>query len=567
MKKTKSFLYLLGFFLICILLFFFVLYHYTTRQLNSSLSNSAENQLSFAYQRLEDKSSEIELLTASIMMENDVRYFSARLDDEASHYEYVQNLKRIKDMIRQRMQNASGVEAIHLYWPEDNLLISTKAGFSLDEEIIEIPIQAGEKWSNQQDRLSFSLSYPYLNREQQAVEFIVYTEMKPSFLNDIRKSVTTLEKSNALLELPDGYIMYESSNIDHDVVKEMTSMESEKIDKKEVTIDNEDFRVLSRSGKRNQIKIISYYDVGNLMRPIKQINGLTFISTFSVLFIGLLLIYVFYKNIFTQIGMLIRQFKNVENGDLEVVLPTKTNSEFDYVFDQFNQMVRGIDRLLNSLEKEYHLRDLAERKQLQAQINPHFLYNSLFYIVSMADNPEAVREMTMHLADYYQYRTETKDLVSLEEEIDFAHAYLSIISLRKQISYQINVETDISDIEVLPLLIQPLLENAIQHGIDKKEGAHQVILSIKKVTEGLEVSVSDDGNGLLESERSRLLDCINHHSSSNQSSIGLKNINQRLVNYYGKNSTLKIEREEELGGLKVSFVILKEDSDEIVNSG
>lgn len=565
MKKTKSFLYFLGFFLICILLFFFILYRYTTQQLNTSLSNSAKNQLSFAYQRLEEKSSEIELLTASIMMENDVRYFSSRINDENNHYEYVQNLKRIKEMIRQRMENASGVEAIHLYWPKENLLISTKAGFSFEDGMIKVPVAPGEKWSNNQDRLFYSLSYPYLNRESSSVEFIVYTEMKPSFLNDIRKSVTSLENSKALLELPDGYVMYQSSDRDHKVINEMIGTSSNTIDEREVKIYNEKLRILSRKGKKNQVKLITYYDVGNLMKPIIQINSLTFISTFSVLLIGIFLIYIFYKNIFSQIDGLIRQFKKVENGNFDVTLPAKTNSEFDYVFDQFHQMVKGIDHLLNSLEKEYHLRDLAERKQLQAQINPHFLYNSLFYIVSMAENSEAVREMTMHLADYYQYRTETKDLVLLEEEIDFAQSYLAIICLRKQITYQINVETDVSDIEVLPLLIQPLLENAIQHGIDKKEGAHQVILSIKKVAEGLEVSVSDDGTGLDTEERSRLYHSISQPNSYYEGSVGLKNINQRLINYYGKKSALKIERDKKLGGLRISFVILKEEDDEIVN--
>lgn len=391
--------------------------------------------------------------------------------------------------------------------------------------------------------------------------------MKPSFLNDIRQSVTSLDNSKALLELPDGYIMYEQTEVDKEVINKMKSIQAGESFEESTLLDTKEMRILSKTGKRNQVRMISYYDVGYLMKPIIRINILTFVSTISVFLIGLFLIHLFHKNIFTKIDVLIKQFKNIENGKLDITLPEETGSEFDYVFDQFNQMAGGVKRLLGSLEKEYTLRDLAERKQLQAQINPHFLYNSLFYIVSMAENSEAVREMTMHLADYYQYRTETNDLVLLEEEIAFSHSYLSIISLRKQIDYHIHVEADISDIELLPLLIQPLLENAVIHGIDKKEGAYRVILNVCRLADELEISVTDDGNGLSEDEITSLLTRINQLQTEHHRNVGLRNINHRLINYYGRQSRLKIERDSELGGLKISFVILKEANDEAINCG
>lgn len=551
MKKTKSFIYCLVFFLICILFLFFILYSYTTKQLSTSLSVSAENQLNYAYQRLEEKSSEIELLSASIMMENDIRYFSKRLDDDTNQYEYVQNLKRIKEMIRQRVDNSSGVESIHLYWPDNKLLISTKAGFSIEEDIIQYPIKDGEQWVNINDQLYFFVTYPYIQKDAQPIEFIIFAEVKKSFLNDIRQSVTSLENSKAFLVLPNGYIMYESSVSDSDIIHQANN---NKIDLK---INNKKIRVLSKTSPKNNVKIVSYYDSGNLLKPIFQINFISFIATSSVLLIGLVLIFIFYKNIFKKINVLINQFRNVENGNLEIITIEKSNSEFDYVFEQFNQMISGINKLLYSLEKEYHLRDLAERKQLQSQINPHFLYNTLFYIVSMADDAEAVREMTMHVADYYQYRTNTKDLVLLDEEIEFAQSYLSIIALRKQINYKIDMNCDVSEIEILPLLIQPLLENAIQHGIDEKEGAFQVALLITNYNNSLSITVSDDGNGLRQDEIDELLVTINQTNASVETRVGLRNINQRLINYYGKQSALKIEMDQNLGGLKVSFKIPK----------
>lgn len=111
------------------------------------------------------KSSEIELLASSIMMENDVRYLARRINDENNQYEYVQNLKKVKDMIRQRVENSSGVQAVHIYWPEEGLLLSTKPGFSLEDGIVDLSAAHGEKWQNIADQLYFSVSYPYIKEK------------------------------------------------------------------------------------------------------------------------------------------------------------------------------------------------------------------------------------------------------------------------------------------------------------------------------------------------------------------------------------------------------------------
>lgn len=305
--------------------------------------------------------------------------------------------------------------------------------------------------------------------------------------------------------------------------------------------------------------MISYFDIEAFMGPVRWINGLTFFVTFLILLLGMLIMYLFYKDILSQLDILILKFRKVENGDLTTRIENKSNNEFRYVFEQFNQMVTGVDRLLLSLNSEYQRRDTAERKQLQAQINPHFLYNSLFYIISVANDPNATRAMATNLAEYYQYRTRAKDLVLLEEEVGFARSYLSIMAMRKSIFYEIHVAEELLDEMLLPLLIQPLLENAIHHGIEEKEGAHRVSLSIYQLDSGYEISVEDDGKGLDDKAIIQLTKQINQTHRKDGQSIGLWNVNHRLINFYGSNARLRIEKSTQLGGLKVRFKMQGED--------
>ena len=219
-------------------------------------------------------------------------------------------------------------------------------------------------------------------------------------------------------------------------------------------------------------------------------------------------------------------------------------------------MTSSIQRLFRTLVKEMQQRDLAEERQFQSQIQPHFLYNSLFYIVSVADQPQDVRKMTRHLAEYYRYLSKAKDRVCIQDEVEFARHYLSIQALRKDFQFQISLEDHVGQELILPLLIQPIIENAIEHGIEAKDGAHQINLSVKRENSGIHISVSDDGPGMLLDDLETLYHFINqpHHQGG---SIGLWNVNQRLKNAYGKEAGLHLKIND-LGGLTIHFTINKE---------
>lgn len=546
-------------FLVLIFVVMSFLHTFTTKEINNSYTNAARNQLFYANESLAEKCSEIELLATAIMTNDTVRFFRNKINsDQAPFYMYIQDYKTITEYIYQWEFNSTGIDAIHIYWVEEDLIISTNSVIEVKEKNwIKDIHDKGKKWHSENKTLLFSTSYPYINAQASSTEYFVIIEMEESYLEGIREIATNIEGAEAFLKLPNGNFVASDESVAKSIDQELISGEKET----NLHVGGSQVKVLSVNNPNNDVQIVSYFDTRVFLAPVFTINLLTFSSTFVILIVGFLIIYLFYRNILSHLDLLVRKFKKVENGELTTRIDEHSSNEFHYVFDQFNQMVSGVERLLKSLNNEYQRYDLAERKLLQSQINPHFLYNSLFYIVSSADNPEIVRKMSWHLGDYYRYRTKVKDLVLLSEEIDFSKSYLSIIAIRKSIKYKICVEEDLLDEFLLPLLIQPLLENAIIHGIEGKEGAKQVILSVYSEQNFYHVSVEDDGYGLNENERERLSLMINSHESKNPS-VGLWNVNQRLLNYYGENSTLKISRSEKLGGFKVSFQLEKEIASE-----
>ena len=167
-----------------------------------------------------------------------------------------------------------------------------------------------------------------------------------------------------------------------------------------------------------------------------------------------------------QMNLLTEKLKQVEVGDLTVQIYKMPKNEFAYVFRQFNHMVRRTHELLEATVKEQELRNEAEMRQLQLQINPHFLYNSLSFIVTAADNPDAVTEMAVHLSQYYRYCTRKKSITTIQEEIDYARSYLEIMAMRKNIEYEIESDPELAACKIPPLILQPIIENAIEHAIE-----------------------------------------------------------------------------------------------------
>jgi two-component system sensor histidine kinase LytS len=199
---------------------------------------------------------------------------------------------------------------------------------------------------------------------------------------------------------------------------------------------------------------------------------------------------------------------------------------------------------MNKLQKlSEHVKE-AELKALQAQINPHFLFNSLTVISSLCrTDPPRARDLVYHLSTYFRQNLNgTRDMVSVNTEINHVKAYVEIE--RARLGNKLEVEYDVDEsatLELPPLLLQPIVENAIKHGIYPKNSTGHVRVQVKNEPEGTYISISDDGVGMNDETRNRI------QKKSNSGSIGLSNVMERLKGHFGERCTFKISSAINIG--------------------
>lgn len=231
------------------------------------------------------------------------------------------------------------------------------------------------------------------------------------------------------------------------------------------------------------------------------------------------------------------------------------------------ELISGLSQLLSNqleiakAEQSYQLAKEAEIKALQAQISPHFLFNSLNTVVSLIrTDPIKARKVLISLSHFLRKNVETTtaSLTTIEQEIAHVQAYLNIEQTRFEDRLTVNYELDQSllDFTIPPLTLQPIIENAMKHGINQRKADCRISISVTKDKEHIKVSVSDNGKGI-SAERKKKLG-IERVESETGTGMALYNVNRRLEMVFGEQAMLCIESEENEGTM-IHFTLPMEE--------
>ncbi|HEX3047663.1 MAG TPA: sensor histidine kinase, partial [Bacillota bacterium] len=237
-----------------------------------------------------------------------------------------------------------------------------------------------------------------------------------------------------------------------------------------------------------------------------------------------------------RIKKLAVQMKRIENGDFNAEIPPENQDEIGELTRNFNYMLIKVDTLMNDkylLGQE--IKNL-ELKALQAQINPHFLYNTLDLInwMSIRANVPQIRQVVEALSTFYRLSlSKGEDVVTLKNELDHIKSYVNIQNLRfeNKIHLKIDVPEALQDYLTLKLILQPIIENAILHGIlEKEEEAGEIHISASLDNKIITIQIADDGVGMTQEKASQIL---SHTSSDKYHGYGVKNIDERIKLNFG----------------------------------
>jgi two-component system sensor histidine kinase YesM len=260
----------------------------------------------------------------------------------------------------------------------------------------------------------------------------------------------------------------------------------------------------------------------------------------------------------------------ITQNDLKALVSHDNMDEITELGLNFNIMVGRIRELLDEKIQEQENLKKAELKALQAQINPHFLYNTLDTIVWMAEanKSDQVIEIVRVLSSFFRIAlSKGKDWIPIRQEIEHVQSYLTIQKMRYRdiLDYKIEVDDDILDSTILKLTLQPLAENALYHGIKNKRGGGMIIIRARRANQTqVLLEVQDDGVGFtpykLAQIRATLQDDMGKISGKD-GGFGLENVNKRIELYYGKQYGLSVESEYQTGTRVMVTIPLQLDGD------
>ncbi|MDR1108923.1 MAG: sensor histidine kinase [Spirochaetaceae bacterium] len=260
------------------------------------------------------------------------------------------------------------------------------------------------------------------------------------------------------------------------------------------------------------------------------------------------------RRISKPIKELRRSMVAVEQGNFDIQADIRSSNEIGELGKDFNIMVGEIKELLRRVTLEQEQKRKSELKALQMQINPHFLYNTLDSVIWMAEGGKQAEVIAMSSALARLFRlsiSKGKEIIDVASEIEHVKNYLTIQKIRykDRLDYRIEVEEGIKFFQIVKIILQPLVENAIYHGIKNSAAAGTVVISGRRTPEGMELAVRDDGAGMdaaaLERVRQRLRSPF--LETPEPGGVGVRNVDERIKLYFGPAYGLEFESRENEG--------------------
>jgi len=297
---------------------------------------------------------------------------------------------------------------------------------------------------------------------------------------------------------------------------------------------------------RETIFQYTYYEINEIQKSYQEYQEFfkTMIVVLAIAFVFILGLTIFLSyQIPLSITRPIRKLnvvtKQVAKGNLAVRSNVKTGDEVGMLSDSLNTMIDKINELLEQVTKEQVRLRKAEFELLQSQINPHFLYNTLDAIIWLAESGEQKKVVSMvrSLSEFFRTSlNQGKDIVSIKEELMHVRSYLEIQQMRYQdiLNYEIQVPEELFAYRIPKITIQPLVENALYHGIKNKRGSGKIEIRGRKEVDYFVMEIEDNGIGIKEERLKQVREGIWQKVLTGKDIYGLYNVNERIRLNFGE---------------------------------
>ncbi|PAD91010.1 sensor histidine kinase [Shouchella clausii] len=324
---------------------------------------------------------------------------------------------------------------------------------------------------------------------------------------------------------------------------------------------------------QNQLRIVSIIHTDDIVGAAKKLSYFGILVTGLGIAFSLFLIVWFSWGYVNRLSRLSATMKEVAQGNLTTKVALDGTDEIGQISLQLNKMIDDLNKSIAQVLEANEQKTALERKQnemkfkmMASQMNPHFLFNTLEAIRMRAhmSNETDIAKAVKRLGQLLRKSLEVgSSMIPLKEELEMVRSYLEIQSFRygERLTYDMDDAVTIDNVAVIPLTIQPLVENAVSHGLEAKEADGYVNICIKQAEDGTWIEVSDNGIGMGPKRQQEVQAMIEDPLEKPENRIGLRNVHQRLKQTYGTDGLLISSSQGE--GTTVRFLIPKEEGSHV----
>lgn len=546
-----------------------VIYNWGIGTLRERIAETNINQVSFFLEGLEKDIERIQKLQLDCLSDSNLNRL-ASIPDSLSNMDRLQAMLNLRQRLQTIKGSSSYIQEVTVYIPSIEKTMTGDGPGPFDnvkfDELGAEYLKNGPQLVYDEKKIFLNTAYPYpyiYNGNKKSPLFIISIEISEEKIKEGMRSLVNGGDEDVVLYSPRTRMkltVNESLFFDQSAQKQAFTIKQEKnMGSETVSINGKKyFKVYADSYYLGSI-MYKYIPENSVFQPLRSFQ--IWFLLFAFVALAIILIYSVYLHEFINkpLRALAKSFKKIENGELEVRINYINDNEFGYIYRRFNAMVENLNTLIDQVYKQRILAQNSEMKQLQAQINPHFLYNSFFTLNAMIQlgDYENLEYFTKQLGDYFQFVTRNaSDEVTLEKEVNHARIYTNIQAKRfaKRVKAEFGeLPGHLSQVMVPRLILQPVIENAFLYGLEKQAQHGLLAVKFNYDEKYIYIIVEDNGDDLTEETLERLRNLMNSDSDDIEVT-GMLNIYRRIRLKFGLESGISYDRGE-AGGLRVTIFI------------
>jgi len=456
------------------------------------------------------------------------------------------------------------IEDVFVYFPEISREVTANHGYGpLSDEHLQLftlPLR-GVEFVVYQQQIYLPFSYPEYSQGEDEQSYIICIVISQSGLASALNQFANNMGGSAELA-GEGWFIASDQRLDQlqEIVAQsnLANTDERESNVSRAVANGTDYLVTVQRSDALNGSLVLVLPEDRVLGSLRQYHLWLIVLSLTSVIIIILFGFSIYRQIHQPLINLVKAFRKVEKGNLETIIHIRTHDEFNYLYGQFNSMVHKLSSTLLELVEARTKAQRSELKQLQSQINPHFLYNSFFILHGLAklnDNSTVIR-LSKKLGQYFHYLTRSgMDTVQLGVEVKFARAYVEIQTIRfaKRIQVSFAELPAYAEGLVVPrLVLQPIIENAYKHGLENRSEGGKLDVTFFTDEQGrFVIAVEDNGEGPVQEVVQRYRRQM-QFPESEMEMTGMFNVNRRISLMFGAESGLSVAVGDQ-GGLRVEL--------------